>query len=173
MKKAISVFLALLLSAGIFFCPECFAEQAAMPSAESSISPSWMAGALKILGIAGKEGSPLSEEMLAELAGQLKTLLDAGQSLTEEALRPMIESLLSRYGITIGETQLSTLLDLFRNNGTGQGEEQSVASRIQDVQDTIGKISDTASGAMRFFRSFRRTAQEILNWFSHLKDLFH
>lgn len=171
MKRSLSFLLALLLFGGILFPAEASAVQEEPAMQQSSYSAAWIAGAMKILGIKDAGGNPVSEEMLYELAGQIKSLLDVAKNLSDETLAPLIRSAISKYGFTMDESQLNTLLSFFRSSG--EEKDKSLSSRIQDLQDTVSKVSETASKAARFFRTVRRSFQEVVNWFSHVKDLFH
>ena len=173
MKKSLSFLLALLCFVSCLLPEGAFAEQISPEAApKASYSTAWIAGAMKILGITGADGSVISEEKLTEIAGQIKTLLDAAQNLSEDTLTALIRSALSQQGLTLQEDQLAKLVSLFRSSGGGE-EEQSLAAKFQDLQQTVAKATETASKAARFFRTIRRTLREVTNWFSHLGDLFH
>ena len=118
-------------------------------------------------------GNPVSEEKLTELAGQIKSLLDVAQNLTDETLAPLIRSTMSKYGLSMNDEQLSTLLSFFRSAGEEKEKEQSLASKLEGLQDTVTKVTETASKAARFLRTVRRSFHEVVLWFSHVKDLFH
>lgn len=173
MKRTVSFLLAFLCAVSLLLPAGAFAEQAIQePASSASYSVAWIAGALKILGIAGTDGSVISEEKLAELAGQIKSLLDAAQTLSDDSLTALIRSALSQYGVSLQDDQLAGLISLFRSS-SGEEKEQSLASKFQNLQDTVAKASETVSKTARFFRTVTRTLREVKNWFSHLGDLFH
>ncbi len=173
MKRALSFLLALFLFGGVFFPAEASAMQEEAVVPQSTVTTAWIAGAMKMLGIKDANGNPVSEEKLTELAGQIKSLLDVAQNLTDETLAPLIRSTISKYGLSMNDGQLSTLLSFFRSAGEEKEKEQSLASKLEGLQDTVTKVTETASNAARFLRTVRRSFHEVVVWFSHVKDLFH
>ena len=171
MKRSLSFLLAILIFGGVLFPAEASAAQYEFTEPKSSYTTAWIAGAMKMLGIKDTAGNPVSEEDLYELAGQIKSLLDVAKNLSDETLRPLISSAMSKFGFTMDESQLNTLLSFFRSSG--EEKDKSLSSKLQDLQETVGKVTETASKAARFLRTVRRSFQEIVNWFSHVNDLFH
>lgn len=171
MKKAVSFLLVFLLAAGLLCPAEASAEPAGSVAQQSAYTAVWIANAMKILGITGADGSPVSEEKLMELAGQIKYLLDAAQNLTEDTLKPMIRSLLSQNGFSIGDVQLDRLISIF-SSSEGQ-DEQSLSSRLQSLWETVSGFPEKISKTAGIFRTVRRSIQGVVDWFSHVKDLFH
>ena len=173
MKRALSFLLALILFGGLLFPAEACAVEAESVLPKSSFTTTWIAGAMKMLGITDVNGNPVSEEKLYELAGQIKSLLDVAQNLTDETLAPLIRSAMSKYGLSMSDGQLGMLLSFFRSGGEDKEKDQSLASKLEGLQDTVTKVTETASKAARFLRTVRRSFHEVVVWFSHVKDLFH
>lgn len=126
MKRALSFLLALFLFGGVFFPAEASAMQEEAVVPQSTVTTAWIAGAMKMLGIKDANGNPVSEEKLTELAGQIKSLLDVAQNLTDETLAPLIRSTMSKYGLSMTDGQLRTLLSFFRSAGEEKEKEQSL-----------------------------------------------
>jgi hypothetical protein len=100
-------------------------------------------------------------------------VLEMAKSLPDETILPMLRTAAERCGIVLKDDQLSSLLGLFRSGSEDGGGEFSLPETIQDVQGAVSKISETASGAVRFFRTIRRTFHAMMDYFSRLGDLFH
>lgn len=175
MRRTVSFFLALLCVTSLLLPDGAFAEQQVSPgsSEKTPYSVTWIAGAMKILGIKGADGNAVSEEKLTEFAGQIKSMLDVAKNLSDDTLTTLIRSALSQQGLSLQEDQLARLVSLFRSSDGKENEEQSLASKLQDLQQTVEKATDTVSKAARFFRTITRSLREAANWFSHLGELFH
>ena len=131
------------------------------------------AAVLQILGIRGKDGEVLDQEDVRRIADSLIPVLEMAKSLPDETILPMLRTAAERCGIVLKDDQLSSLLGLFRSGSEDGGGEFSLPETIQDVQGAVSKISETASGAVRFFRTIRRTFHAMMDYFSRLGDLFH
>ena len=117
--------------------------------------------------IIGKSKNKSRHERIAVL-GYLRLLIIDNFKQDVELLSVMRSEI---FGFTVDESQLNTLLSFFRSSG--EEKDKSLSSKLQDLQETVGKVTETASKAARFLRTVRRSFQEIVNWFSHVKDLFH
>ena len=175
LKRLLCVLLALLFLSAAFLPEEAGAQEGA-PVATSrpvTVTEQKIAAVLQILGIRGKDGEVLDQEDVRRIADSLIPVLEMAKSLPDETILPMLRTAAERCGIVLKDDQLSSLLGLFRSGSEDGGGEFSLPETIQDVQGAVSKISETASGAVRFFRTIRRTFHAMMDYFSRLGDLFH
>lgn len=157
MKRILSVLLVLLIS--FSFCGvSAYVGPGPMPTATPTAVPE-MPGSIQttIMGILESAFGNAPE-----LISSIQELFGKTQEFSDDYLRSFLRSTAEKYGISIPENQINSLLSLFRS--LEKNDSRDLMKRVKELQKTFTKAQSTASKILHVIRTLGRGIQEAANW---------
>ena len=103
------------------------------------------------------------------IVNELKLMLDVTQTMSDDEIRAEIREIASRYNVNLTNTQVEQLLSLCRSLEGLDAE--SLKARVQDVQNTLQKVSDAKTKVVGFVQGVKKVVDSISGFFDKIKDI--
>ena len=102
------------------------------------------------------------------IVNELKLMLDVTQTMSDDEIRAEIREIASRYNVNLTNTQVEQLLSLCRSlEGL---DADSLKARVQEVQNTLQKVSDAKTKVVGFVQGVKKVVDSISGFFDKIKD---
>lgn len=122
---------------------------------------------LTITGLLGQQIGQLGSSSIIQ---ELKQILDQTKYMSDEEIRATIESIASRYNVTLTNTQYQQLISLCRSLEGLDGD--AISQRVDSVQDTIGKVAEAKDKIVGFVESIKKLVATLQDIVARLELLF-
>ena len=103
------------------------------------------------------------------IVNELKLMLDVTQTMSDDEIRAEIREIASRYNVNLTNTQVEQLLSLCRSLEGLDAE--SLKARLQDVQNTLQKVSDAKTKVVGFVQGVKKVVDSVSGFFDKIKDI--
>ena len=103
------------------------------------------------------------------IVNELKLMLDVTQTMSDDEIRAQIREIASRYNVNLTNTQVEQLLSLCRSLEGLDAE--SLKARVQDVQNTLQKVSDAKTKVVGFVQGVKKVVDSVSGFFDKIKDI--
>lgn len=103
------------------------------------------------------------------IVNELKLMLDVTQTMSDDEIRAEIREIASRYNVNLTNTQVEQLLSLCRSLEGLDAE--SLKARVQDVQNTLQKVSDAKTKVVGFVQGVKKVVESVSGFFDKIKDI--
>lgn len=103
------------------------------------------------------------------IVNELKLMLDVTQTMSDDEIRSEIREIASRYNVNLTNTQVEQLLSLCRSLEGLDAE--SLKARVQDVQNTLQKVSDAKTKVVGFVQGVKKVVESVSGFFDKIKDI--
>ena len=103
------------------------------------------------------------------IVNELKLMLDVTQTMSDDEIRAEIREIASRYNVNLTNTQVEQLLTLCRSLEGLDAE--SLKARVQDVQNTLQKVSDAKTKVVGFVQGVKKVVDSVSGFFDKIKDI--
>ena len=103
------------------------------------------------------------------IVNELKLMLDVTQTMSDDEIRAEIREIASRYNVNLTNTQVEQLLTLCRSLEGLDAE--SLKARVQEVQNTLQKVSDAKTKVVGFVQGVKKVVDSISGFFDKIKDI--
>ena len=97
-------------------------------------------------------------------------MLGETAKMTDDEVRSLIRKIASEYKVRLTDTQVEQLLDLCRS--MEKLDTNSLAKRVEDLQNTLEKVSEAKDQVVGFMQTIRNAIESIRNFFSRVKEIF-
>ena len=121
------------------------------------------------LTITGELAAEIGAMDSTSIVNELKLMLDVTQTMTDDEIRAEIREIASRYNVNLTNTQVEQLLSLCRSLEGLDAE--SLKARVQDVQNTLQKVSDAKTKVVGFVQSVKKVVDSVSGFFDKIKDI--
>ena len=103
------------------------------------------------------------------IVNELKLMLDVTQTMSDDEIRAQIREIASRYNVNLTNTQVGQLLSLCRSLEGLDAE--SLKARVQDVQNTLQKVSDAKTKVVGFVQGVKKVVDSVSGFFDKIRDI--
>ena len=103
------------------------------------------------------------------IVNELKLMLDVTLTMSDDEIRAEIREIASRYNVNLTNTQVEQLLSLCRSLEGLDAE--SLKARVQDVQNTLQKVSDAKTKVVGFVQGVKKVVDSVSGFFDKIKDI--
>lgn len=99
----------------------------------------------------------------------LKLMLDETKNMTDEEIKAEIVAIAKQYNVTLTDKQIDQLISLCRSlEGL---DADSLKQRVQEVQDTLKKLSEAKTQVVGFIDKVKKVVTSIVSFFDRIKDV--
>lgn len=121
------------------------------------------------LTITGELAAEIGAMDSTAIVNELKMMLDVTQTMSDDEIRAEIREIASRYNVNLTNTQVEQLLTLCRSLEGLDAE--SLKARVQDVQNTLQKVSDAKTKVVGFVQGVKKVVESVSGFFDKIKDI--
>ena len=121
------------------------------------------------LTITGELAAQIGAMDSTAIVNELKMMLDVTQTMSDDEIRAEIREIASRYNVNLTNTQVEQLLTLCRSLEGLDAE--SLKARVQDVQNTLQKVSDAKTKVVGFVQGVKKVVESVSGFFDKIKDI--
>lgn len=122
------------------------------------------------LTITGQLGQQIGQLGSSSIIQELKQILDQTKYMSDEEIRATIESIASRYNVTLTNTQYQQLISLCRSLEGLSGD--ALSQRVDSVQNTIGKVAEAKEQVVGFIENIKKLVETLQGIVERLEALF-
>lgn len=122
------------------------------------------------LTVTGELAGEIGDDDAAGIVTELKGELGSTAGMSDSELREEIISVSGKFGVTLSENQIKQLMDLCRS--FEKLDPDSLMQRVEDVKNTLHKISEAKDKAVGFFDKMSRFFTAVSEFFAKLKSIF-
>lgn len=121
------------------------------------------------LTITGELAAEIGAMDSTSIVNELKLMLDVTQTMSDDEIRTQIREIAGRYNVNLTNTQVEQLLSLCRSlEGL---DADSLKARVQDVQNTLQKVSDAKTKVVGFVQGVKKVVESVSGFFDKIKDI--
>jgi len=121
------------------------------------------------LTITGELADEIGNMDSTSIVNELKLILDETAKMSDEEIRQQIEQIAGRYDVRLTETQKQQLISLCRS--LEMLDPDSLRSRVEDVQDTLQKVSDAKTKVVGFVEGVRKVIDSVSGFIEKIRDI--
>ena len=121
------------------------------------------------LTVTGELAAQIGSMDSTAIVNELKMMLDVTQTMSDDEIRAEIREIASRYNVNLTNTQVEQLLTLCRSLEGLDAE--SLKARVQDVQNTLQKVSDAKTKVVGFVQGVKKVVESVSGFFDKIKDI--
>ena len=121
------------------------------------------------LTVTGELAAEIGAMDSTSIVNELKLMLDVTQTMSDDEIRSEIREIASRYNVNLTNTQVEQLLSLCRSLEGLDAE--SLKARVQDVQNTLQKVSDAKTKVVGFVQGVKKVVDSVSGFFDKIKDI--
>ncbi len=122
------------------------------------------------LTITGELAEQIGEMDSMAIVNELKLLLDETRQMSDSEIREKIVAIAGEYGVTLNDKQIGQLISLCRSLEKLDGD--ALKTRVEEIQDTLKKVSDAKTQVVGFVQSVKKTIESIKGFFEKIGRLF-
>jgi len=104
------------------------------------------------------------------IVNELKKILDVTKNMSDEELKAQIVEISKRFKVTLNDNQINQLITLCRS--FEHLDPDSIKLRVEQVQETIKKISDAKTEVVGFIQKAKQVIGSFNEFIAKLKELF-
>ena len=119
------------------------------------------------LTVTGDLADEIGSEDSASIIGDLKKILQETEELTDDELRAEVRRIAASYHVTLTDAQVEQLLDLCRT--LQKLDDFELKEKVEDVQDTLQKVSEAKSQLERFLDRARSIFDALGGFFDRIR----
>ena len=123
------------------------------------------------LTITGELADEIGNMDSTSIVNELKMMLDETVNMTDDEIRQTIREIAKRYNVSLTDTQVEQLLGLCRSLEKLNPEQ--LKERVEDVQDTLRKVSEAKTQVVGFVQTVKRVIDSIKDFFARIADLLN
>lgn len=123
------------------------------------------------LTITGELANQIGSMDSASIVNELKLLLDETRNMSDDELRAEIVKIAGRYNVSLTSAQIQQLLDLCRS--LEKLDAEGLKSRVEDVQNTLRKVSDAKTKAVGFAETVKKVVTSVTGFFERIKEIMN
>ena len=123
------------------------------------------------LTITGELADEIGNMDSTSIVNELKMMLDETVNMTDDEIRQTIREIAKRYNVSLTDTQVEQLLGLCRSLEKLNPEQ--LKERVEDVQDTLRKVSEAKTQVVGFVQTVKRVINSIKGFFARIADLLN
>lgn len=121
------------------------------------------------LTITGALASEIGSMDSTAIVNDLKLMLDETQNMTDEQIKEQIRQIAATYNVSLTDGQINQLLSLCRSlEGL---DADSLKARVEDVQDTLNKVSNAKTAVVGFTDRVKKVVSSIKEFFGKIGDI--
>lgn len=121
------------------------------------------------LTVTGDLAETIGSMEATDIVYDLKLMLAETQNMTDEQIRQQIVAIAGQYGVSLTDKQISQLISLCRSlEGL---DDDSLISRVKDVQGTLTKVSDATTKVVGFVTQVKKVVTSVSSFFNKIKDI--
>ncbi|MBR0161755.1 MAG: DUF1002 domain-containing protein [Oscillospiraceae bacterium] len=121
------------------------------------------------LTVVGDLAEEIGSEESASIVGELKQILNETAEMTDEEIRLRISEIAKSYNVSLTDAQLQQLVDLCRT--LEKIENLRLKDRVEDVQDTLQKVSEAKNSFARFVERLRNIFDAVRSFFDRVSGI--
>lgn len=121
------------------------------------------------LTITGELADEIGSMDSTAIVNDLKLMLDETQKMSDEELRAQIIAIAQQYNVTLNDSQINQLISLCRSLEGLDGS--ALLSRVQDIQNTLKKVSETKTKVVGFVQSVKKAVDSVAGFFNKIKGI--
>ena len=122
------------------------------------------------LTITGELAEEIGNLDSTSIVSDLKLMLDETAKMSDEQIKAVIVEVAGRYNVKLTDGQIQQLIDLCRSlEGL---DPDSLKARVEQVQDTLKKVSDAKTQVVGFVEKAKKVIDSISGFFQKVGDLF-
>ena len=122
------------------------------------------------LTITGELASEIGSLDSTSIVNDLKMMLDVTQNMSDEEIRQQIVQIAGAYNVNLTDRQISQLISLCRSlEGL---DANSLQQRVEQVQNTLTKVSEAKTQVVGFVQTFRKAVTSIRSFIDKVGILF-
>lgn len=122
------------------------------------------------LSLTGELADAIGSMDASDIVSDLKMALNETAGMSDDELRSVIRAISSQYNVSLSDGQINELISLCRS--LESLDEAGLLEKVTDLQETIDKVSDAASGIMSFARGVKNVVGAISDFFAKIKTIF-
>jgi len=122
------------------------------------------------LTITGELAAQIGSIDSTSIVNELKLILDETAKMSDDEIRSRIIQIASQYNVSLTEGQIQQLIDLCRS--LEQLDGAALKARIEEVQQTLSKLSQAKTKVLGFVDSVKKVVSSIADFIEKLKGIF-
>ena len=122
------------------------------------------------LTVTGDLASAIGSADAEDIVSDVKDVLGQTADMTDEELKSFLQAICTQYNVSLSDEQINELISLCRS--LESLDEAGLLEKVTEMQGTIGKVSDAATGIMGFFRAVKNVISAISDFFTKIKTVF-
>ena len=104
------------------------------------------------------------------IVNELKLMLDETAKMSDEEIKSQIIYIAGQYNVSLTDGQIQQLIDLCRSLEQLDGD--ALRARVEEVQQTLSKLSETKTKVVGFVDSVKKVVTSIAEFFERIKAVF-
>jgi len=104
------------------------------------------------------------------IVNELKLMLDETAKMSDEEIKSQIIYIAGQYNVSLTDGQIQQLIDLCRSLEQLDGD--ALRARVEEVQQTLTKLSETKTKVVGFVDSVKKVVTSIAEFFERIKAVF-
>lgn len=120
------------------------------------------------LTVTGELAQDIGSYDSASIVQELKLMLNETQKMSDEELRNTIDSIASRYGVSLTETQIGQLVSLCRT--LEKLDPDALKDKVSDVQGTLSKMSEAKDQVADFFQTLKNLVESLQGFIEKIQS---
>lgn len=121
------------------------------------------------LTITGELANEIGSMDSTSIVNDLKLMLDETKNMSDAEIKEQIVQIAKQYNVTLTDSQINQLITLCRSLEGLDGD--ALKSRVEEVQNTLKKVSDAKTQVVGFVQSVKKVVTSIANFFEKIKDI--
>lgn len=122
------------------------------------------------LAVTGELADTIGSLDAADIVSDIKNGLEEASSMSDDQLRELITAVTKQYNVSLSSAQIDQLITLCRS--LLSLDEAGLLDKVQEIQGTIDKVSNAASGIASFFRTVKNIFSTVFEFFGKIKAAF-
>lgn len=121
------------------------------------------------LTITGELANEIGSMDSTSIVNDLKLMLDETKNMSDAEIKEQIVQIAKQYNVTLTDSQINQLITLCRSlEGL---DSDALKSRVEEVQNTLKKVSDAKTQVVGFVQSVKKVVTSIASFFEKIKDI--
>ena len=121
------------------------------------------------LTITGELANEIGSMDSTSIVNDLKLMLDETKNMSDAEIKEQIVQIAKQYNVTLTDSQINQLITLCRSLEGLDGD--ALRSRVEEVQNTLKKVSDAKTQVVGFVQSVKKVVTSIASFFEKIKDI--
>ena len=122
------------------------------------------------LTVTGQLAAEIGSIDSTSIVNDLKLMLDMTRNMSDEEIRQQIVQIAGAYNVRLTDRQIEQLISLCRSlEGL---DANSLRERVEQVQDTLSKVSEAKTQVVGFFQSLQKFVSSVRSFMDRVNALF-